>query len=137
MYASRRRLLTRSRRRQAETGRGERAERRWYGPPANGVNATRYACWVLKRALESPRPPMLSSGRLQSATQTSGPASPSRPSALYVEGLPSLPVPALLGLRVRRSRVLHTCGWGCGYVGCDGSRGRRGCVARSAQTVDI
>src|SRR5215211_2723703 len=27
--------------------------------------------------------------------------------------------------RVRRGRVLHTCGWGCGYVGCDGPPGRR------------
>src|SRR5215211_830657 len=51
-----------------------------------------------------------------------------------VEGLPSLPVPARSGLRVRRGRVLHTCGWGCGYVGCGGSGGHGGCVARAAQT---
>src|SRR5215216_1722875 len=33
-----------------------------------------------------------------------------------------------------QGRVLHTCGWGCGYVGAAGLGGRRGCVARSAHT---
>src|SRR5215217_8811225 len=41
-------------------------------------------------------------------------------------------LPAWLGHRVRRGRVLHTCGWGCGYVGCDGPPGRRVCRTLSA-----
>src|ERR671924_1840248 len=75
---------------------------------------------------------MLSSGRLQSAARTSGPASPSRSSALSTRVCRLSRYPARSGYRVHRGRVLHTCGWGCGYVGCDGPGGCTRCRTEAA-----